>query len=311
MVWLEYFYIQYYNALDPRYGYNLITDKYGDEPRKANPEVTARACKANHLRYGAAGVTWDKSREKWCLGFICGKTHVVKRFEGKEDAQSARDRLSLLYYGPDAPLHFPERRSSYLAEDLTALCAQLTEKRAAKTRFKGVAAQQGAYHARVAFKGKRIYLGRYDTDVSAAIVHDKVTVLLGLDDELLNFPELKTDSYVEEGRKIHDAFTDPRRKQIRRKGKSSSFNGVSRRSPNTWEMTLTRGGSENRIRETHPTEEAAALAHDYHVRQMELDTNLLNFPDRFVGIKPVALPTDRTLKKTDRQALLVTLPRTA
>ncbi len=288
-VFLEGFYIKYYNAIDPNYGYNLTIDGYGDGKEFVSDETRKMIGLNSHIksRNRSHGVSWDKKRNKWCFNMFYNGKNVSKRFENKEDAETARDIASIFQYGEKAVLIHPDKKEEYLNMNITEYLDKICVIRKPKSKYLEVLHDGSAFNARAtAGKGNRVFLGRYNTEEEAAVVRDKVTYYLHGEDAVMNFPNLVSkDSYISEGKEIYEKRTNPNKPLFRRKGKTSVFNGVNKRSPKTWEMILTFNG--NRIREIHLDEVSAARAHDYHCRVNSVNLNRLNFPSEEIIEKPV------------------------
>lgn len=295
MVYLESFYIRYYNSLNPNYGYNLTIDKYGNEDRAHNPDARLRACFAKHKRNGTGGgIGWDKSRGLWYMKFVFLDTKVCKRFASKEAAIEARDKLVLFFYKEEGVLHDPAVKDRYSREELKTFYEAISKPKCEKSSYDGISAyKSGWFNARVVDPNRktgddRLFIGTFKTEEEAVVARDKVLFYLGAEKSSLGRPDLFKDSYLEEGKTIYDIYSNPRKQLQRKSPKTSKYNGVNKRSKNTWEMMVMI--SKKRIREVYADEVSAAIAHDYYILALNGDKKRLNFPDQKAGSKPVSLP---------------------
>lgn len=294
MVKLEAHYIRLYDTINPEKGYNLVIDEYEKDGVRefTSPEVGARIAEASSTKYDIpVGVSYDTARSKWtvCLK-ILGK-RIMKRFDTKIEAQLVADKLRLHAWGIDKVyLYFPERLSEYMEEDLELFFTKITEVKKSASQYKGVKLDKHGYHMiRVSLpKGGRIFVGVEKEEDLAVAVYDQVHYFLWRDQSKLNRPsKLDIDLYLKKGEERYQWYSNPR-KQIRTKSpKTSRFNGVCKRSKNTWEMSLAQ--DKDRIREIYASEEDAAYAYDWYIRKSGTDTNRLNFPDQISTEKPRAL----------------------
>jgi len=288
MVCLENFYIKYYNSLDPKYGYNLVTDEYDSGHKRIISEETRKQISFNgHYKNNLpSGVGFDKNRNKFYLKmkFMC-KNICVKRFKTEEEAKIAHDKLELFYYSDNPLLFFPEKKEQFLSEDLESFSKEMKKKRIIDAEFHGVKTTNKWATVKIGIgSGKSQYLGAYKTEKEGAIIWDKVASYFGYKKEDLNFPELYNESYIKEGKKIYKIYSNPNKQVQCVGGKSSKYNGVNKRTSHTWEMTL--GGAKNRIREIYEKEIEAARAHDFYRRKWNVGLNKLNFPNEIINEKP-------------------------
>jgi len=299
MVWLEAFYIRYYNTTDSRYGYNLIIDKYGDGREFTSDETKRKTALAAHRNNAPCGVTWDKERKRWSMVFAHMGVVAVDRFDDPSDAKCTWDRLVLHAFGDDAILHYPDLRATYLKEDLKAFWVYMTTPRQTTSRYKGVKRTSGRWDVRIGLpNGKRLFLGCYDTEIQAAICFDKVAMYLGRSPDTFNLPELVTDTYFSEGEAMYGKRADPRKRIDVKGGVTSRFRGVSKRSPRTWEMSIDVGGK--RVREVYGNERLASYAFDYHARAYGFRPDILNHPDVIVAKRPTPMPVNLRTNNAQR-----------
>lgn len=288
MVCLENFYIKYYNSLDQKYGYNLVTDEYDSGDRRIiSEEMRARISLNTHLMYNKpSGVTFDKRRNKFHLGmkFNCKKI-ISKRFDTEELAKIAHDKIELLFYKEYSLLYFPEKRNEFLKEDLQEYYNNLIYKKPRASQYNGISKCKTGFNIRINTESqKRLFIGYHKDEKEAAIIWDKVAYFLGYNKDELNIPELWSEKYYTEGETIFKIYSDPRKQNQRKKPKTSKYNGVNKRSQYSWEMLLT--VNSKRFRENYRDEEDAAKAFDFYIRKLGLNLNRLNFPDLIIDEKP-------------------------
>lgn len=289
---LENFYIGYYQSTNPTYGYNLIHG-YGDGSNYISDATRTKIRFNSHIKNPSRkGVTWDRHRQKWVLSFCFGDVKIKKRYKNKDDAILTRDLLSLHFYKEPSALIFPEKIEEYKKINIEPVLAELTRLKEVKRKYSGVTqGKNSLYMARIQVKDKRVYLGSYPSEEEAALIRDKVNYYLYGESVKLNFPEKMTETYLEEGKHIYNLYSDPTRQKIIKGGKTSKFNGVSRRSEGTWEMSFGLNGK--RIREVYTSEMDAAMAYDYYARKNGINVNKLNFKETDISTKP----TENQLRK--------------
>lgn len=285
---LESFYIKYYNSTDPSYGYNLIINGYKDGLDYISPTSSSKKRTIMHRIKMEInnGVRWNYHRKKWEISCRYGNTNITKCFKNKKEAIKIKDFLSLYYFGEDAYLINSDNKEKYDKINIEKFIEEITHPTKNKNKYTGVTKDRlGFYIARANKKNKRIYIGTYTSEKEAAIVRDKVAYFLWGEKEKFNFPNLVNKKYIEEGKKIFEKYSDPKKPTFRRKQKSSKYNNVSIRSTNTWEMSF--GHNKKRVREIYSSEMDAAKAYDYYCRKLRMNLNKLNFPNEIIEEKPV------------------------
>jgi group I intron endonuclease len=282
MVFLERFYINYFNSIDPKYGYNLVIDSYGcgsDEPintRTKNKIALSSKIKAEKPE----GVCWDNTRKKWVLSFkYLDKITIRKRYNNQQECEYHRDILFYYYTKNENPLnyYYPDNIEYYKKYNVLELLDSILPTKPNNT-YRGVYKDNkcGKFIVRlVEHGGVDVYLGIYDSEDEAVLIHDKVVAFRG-NLNFLNLPHLRTESYEREGQEIFEKYTNKSRKRVRKGKQSSQYKGVSKRTTHTWEMLLT--VNKKRIREVHETELNAAISYDSHIRRLNLGKHRLNFP---------------------------------
>lgn len=288
MVFLENFYIKYFNSLDPKYGYNLVTDEYDSGDRRIiSKETSDRMSLSTHYKYNKpSGVSYDKIKKGYTLRMNFLKKEIVcKRFKDENLAKIAHDKVEILFYKDNPLLYFPYKKEEFLKEDLQDFYNKLITKRPRNSEFDGISKCKTGYNIRINTESKkRLFIGYHKEEKEAAIIWDKVAYYLGYNKEELNLPELWNENYYTEGEKIFITYSNPRKQNQRKKPKTSKYNGVNKRSTYSWEMLLTINGE--RIRENYREEVDAAKAFDFYIRQRGLSENRLNFPDLIILEKP-------------------------
>jgi group I intron endonuclease len=275
MVWLEMFYIKYFNSNNPKYGYNIIGNTFDEERMVNSLGILKDNARRKHKLQSAKGIFYDKKRKVWGMNFSYLGKKIKKRCSGKEQAYEWRDKLSLYFFGEDAVLHDERHRNSFSQTELQKHYEEMYGEKIKTNTYKGVYEHKkfNTYYVNIRDeKNNTCYLGTYDNKECAAQTYDKVAVYLNKND--LNMPELVNKNYYKEGEKIYMLYKD-KVCRITRKEKSSQYNGVNRRSVKTWEMSLVVNG--NRIREVYKDEKSAALAHDSYIIKNGMDLRRLNF----------------------------------
>lgn len=288
MVFLENFYIKYYNSLDAKYGYNLVTDEYdsGNRRIKSKESLKNASFGGHYKNKKASGVGFDKFRNKFYLKMkFMGKNICTKRFDTEEEAKITHDKLELFYYKDNPLLYYPEIKNELLKENLEEFANKILDKKQSYSKYFGLSKCGSGFNIRIATGEKaRIFIGFEKDETNAAIKFDKVAYYLGYNREELNLPDLWTENYNKEGEEIFKLYSDPRKQVQCKGGKTSKYNGVSLRSTFSWEMSLVI--NKKRIRENYREEIEAAKAYDFYCRQNSIYLNRLNFPNEIIIEKP-------------------------
>lgn len=307
MVWLEGFYIKYYNSNNPKYGYNLTIDSHGDGLEFVSDETSKKISNSIH-NYKVRGVVWDKDREKWTLGFNCKKKNIkiTKRFDDEVEAKESRDKLSILVYGAETGLYFPEKLEDYLLEDLEEFLKEISKKRDASSNYNGVCKSGKYCSARILVKNKNLYIGCYNSEVEAAKVYDKVACFLKYKKEDLNFPDLVTSHCAKDGEDIFKTYSDPNKKRQMKKQKISKYNGVGKFSKNWWSSEVVI--NKTKYRDKYGSEVEAAEAHDYYRVKFDSKLESLNFPEKIEKYRRWVLSGDDFWENKKKRALEIPKP---
>jgi len=283
---LEQFYIKYYDSITPKYGYNSTINGYGDGLKFVSEETKDKIRKNNYLKQKRfeRGVSWDKFRNKWVLGFEYKDLKIRRRFNDKNDAIFYADILYLHFYKELAVLIKPENLEQYKSVSAEEVIKKLTETRKRKSSYLGVYTDKEKYSPRLSINKKMVYFGIYNSEEEAALIRDKICYYLYSDSKGFNFPEMVCESHIKEGKDIFDFYLNPSRQRAIKRGKTSNFTGVSKRSPKTWEMSFTLNGE--KIREVYENELDAGRAFDFYCRRNQVKLEKLNFKDEEIFVKP-------------------------
>lgn len=141
------------------------------------------------------GITYDGTARRWVAAIKAdGIIRNMGSFKTAEEAAEARDLSALYYFGEFAYLNFPERRA-----ELTERAESFVRNRPRKTssRYIGVSyyKHDGRWEAYFSDGGKRRWLGKFDTEIEAAVIRDKEAVRMRGASAKLNFPE-KINEYL-------------------------------------------------------------------------------------------------------------------
>ena len=162
-------------------------------------------------------------------------------------------------------------------KNLDFFIKKLFTKRVSKNKYLGVKECNGKFIVRISTgKNNRIYFGCYDKEIEAAEVRDKVVYYLFGNNKNFNFPELINENYIKEGKDIVEKYSNRKIPKFLKKKKSSIYFGVSKRSTNTWEMSVKI--NKRRIRMYFSDEQEAAKYYDKLCVENNINLNFLNFP---------------------------------
>lgn len=288
MVWLEGFYIKYYNSNNRKYGYNLIIDTYGDGLEFISEETKDKHSNIGHQRRqksleGFRGVSYGNTdgqhkAKPWTVRVSHRGKIYSKRVAGLEFAVEMSDKIALFLYGENACLNYPDKISEYKNSDLQKTFDWFVYTRPVSSEFLGVNINKfdNKFCSRVKEKnGERLYLGEYISDVDAAIIHDKICWYLHKDSFKLNFPENIEKYELEDLNGLYQ-FYKTNIKQINRKT-SSEFRGVSKHGQTNgfaWELRFNR----SRHRGFSTSEIEAAQSYDRKAIEFLVLKAKTNFP---------------------------------
>lgn len=191
LFWLENFYIEYFNAINPKYGYNLILDKYdnGVFDRTLSNDSLAKIIHNSHKKGKNKGVYLDKERSTWNVRIKKGDLLVFKRFNSYGEAAIISDKIRILFYDDSIEdLIYPEKIQEYLTEDLQKLYEGLVHQEPKKSLYNGVTLNKNNTFL-VRWRNKNLCFGSYKTEKEAAEVFDKCYFYLTGKIDKLNFPK--------------------------------------------------------------------------------------------------------------------------
>ncbi|MCU5100544.1 AP2 domain-containing protein [Bacillus cereus] len=133
------------------------------------------------------GVSWYKSRKKWCAEITFDKKRKRLGYFDSEDAAAlAYNKAALELIGNEAYLNVIGSDNSSEHMDIKK-CVQYRKRK--KIGFKGVYKSGLKYAVSLWNDGKYIYLGLFETQEEAAKAYDKKAIELFGDKAILNFPE--------------------------------------------------------------------------------------------------------------------------
>ncbi len=287
MVWLEAYYIKYYNTIDSKYGYNLIIDTYGDGREFTSEESIEKIQNSSHQlkrksKFNLRGVSfanYDKKHNTnpWQMKFKFSGKEFTKKFPTKELAAESYDKLALYYYQEKSVLNFPEKLDEYKKINLEAFAIdiQRVHKKYSNYKFVYYDINQEMYSAKIKNIDKKwIHLGFY-SEIEAAKIADKVNYYLFKDSNMLNFQE-EVDSYDMNAIEKFYLFAINKIKQFNRET-SSVYRGVSKHTKDhgfCWEVRC----NKKRHRGFSTSELEAAQAYDRKAIELLGDKAKTNFP---------------------------------
>lgn len=142
LVFLESFYINYYNTTNPKYGYNLLVEnKNGDGLEFLSESTKILISTTNRLsRKRPTGVLYDKFRNKWLARFVYLRNKMSKRFTSEIEAKETIDKLVLYKFGEKYYFYYPEKLQTYKQCDLKSFYEDFYKTRIIKSKYRGVMA---------------------------------------------------------------------------------------------------------------------------------------------------------------------------
>lgn len=267
LIFLEGFYIKYYNSNNPKYGYNLIIDSYGDGLEFISDKTKEKISNSSHIRNGKRNIFYDKSRKKWMISIRKLDFDFKKRFDTLNEAQKISDRLNIYLYNDTNNLFFPELLSEYLS-NLDDFIKKLIIKEEKTSRFYGVfrpSINNNTFYAAIHYKpiNKKIHIGIFNNEIEAAKEIDKLTFFLyGKSFLYFNFPLLiDENTYLKEGKDIFEKTQSQNRRWGLKRDTSSKYLGVNKHiQSNGWSFEIKI--NKKRFRGFCKTEEDAAKKRD-------------------------------------------------
>lgn len=150
------------------------------------------------------GVHFRASHNKWTTALNCDSKSISYGFSDEKDAAIAADYLARLNYGEAAMLNFPELSFNQVKEAFFELKLKygftreeritksqqgIPKKRKKKklSRYVGVSKDKNRWRAYISFKGKKIQIGSFRDEISAAEAYDEKAKELYGKDANLNF----------------------------------------------------------------------------------------------------------------------------
>lgn len=287
MVWLENFYIKYYQSLNPRYGYNLILQD-GEEyimSEEAKKEVSHKSRKKRLLSNRYSGVGYDKinatnRKNKWTCRFTYMSKNKIRRFSTESEAAECYDKLYMKIMGENSePLNFPEKKNEYLNCNLDQHFEDFFQDYKTTSKFWGVVKTGNYYMSKYIDKNDKVYLGSFRTEEEAAKMSDKYRYFISKNKTYkINFPDDLSDN-PEEYKSIYDAVS-----QIKAKEKTSKYKYVQKHYESKkgikWRYTFTYN-KKKYMKTGFSDEEKCAKAADEFIYSLTGDKDLLNFPNNF------------------------------
>ncbi|MEB8091882.1 AP2/ERF family transcription factor [Mammaliicoccus lentus] len=132
------------------------------------------------------GVSWHKRDKKWCVGIrIGGELKFLGSFKREDDAAKVYNQAVLEYWDGEGYLNIIGEDNRTLKRNyITKPDQRITRK--VKKNLKGVTENKNRYVSRKTFKGRRLYLGSFDSQQKAALVYNKCAIYLHDEDVILN-----------------------------------------------------------------------------------------------------------------------------
>lgn len=209
----EVYFINLYKSFNRQLGYNLKIESLGRAPCEYLSSGTKNKLSRNSHKKtektslgNERGVRLSKSPRKspWGCSIMKDNVRYYKCFAIKEEAMEAYDKMALFFYKEFAELNYPDKRQSYLEEDLTKFYEWFISRKKRKPKYKSVKyyKSKDTFCSRITLPcGKTMFLGPFKTENECALVYDKILYFLHKDKCKLNFPE-KASEYANENLEI-------------------------------------------------------------------------------------------------------------
>ena len=211
----------------------------------------------------------------WRAAITIDRTQVnLGSHRSENDAVTARDVASIMFFGVHADLNLPERRDEYLEMIRAGYDPRIKPRGPTSSRYVGVSydKQRDTWIAYLSGGGVRKALGSFRDEADAAVQRDLAAIKMRGDDTHLNFPG-KRQEFVNKIRSGYNPFPV-------KKVPSSEYKGVGwDKKADKWRASirfhgklLFLGSFDNAI--------DAAVQRDLAVIKLQLKKATLNFPDK-------------------------------
>ena len=175
---------------------------YAREVRSLGPAspadlvLEARSLEKRRTTSRYEGVLWDRKNARWRAEIaIKRRTQFIGYFDSEEEAARAHDRVAI-HAKTNARRNFPRGTVAPASLDTVRRECRTVRKSKTSSRYVGVW-KDGARHRRpwlasLAIGRKSLAIGRYATELEAAIAHDRAALWYRPKRLLLNFPDRKS-----------------------------------------------------------------------------------------------------------------------
>lgn len=292
MVFLESFYIKYYHSNEPRYGYNLTIDGYGEgrefisESTKQKHRIISHKNKRNRIgKYRGVCYSKDVGHKKrpWTTRIIINNKTYSKRFNSLERAAESYDIYSYNTYGDNCILNFPEKLEYYKKINYTKYIKWFIYRKVRKSAFKGVIPYKDKYTVYLNINKKiginRKYFGGFCSEIEAAKKYDLYCYFYYRDKSMLNFP----DELIFNENDVSLEISNLKEKILNNNNfskKTSKYRYVQLHNK-SWRYNLILN-KKKYSKSSFLTEEEAAIEVDKICYFLTKNKELLNFPEKII-----------------------------